>query len=102
MENYSPLMNDISLGRRLNSCEFHLLEHCVRQDYHPTDLWDFHKHIPLCEWSYVGWAPAASTPLPNSGWGKGYSIAVLLERDNGIRVWFHLKPTEEMIYIGKK
>lgn len=97
MNEERSLLQDIKEGRRMSSVYFALNEHCVRQGDSPLDLWDFEQMEPKNGWRYVGWAPSASTPVPNSNWGKNYPIAVLLENYNGERSWCHVPATPILI-----
>lgn len=93
----SPLLADISAGKRLDAREFTEFEHCSRQGDNPTMIWDFENLQPLAGWVYVGWCPAAATCMPRSNWGRDYPLAVLLENMAGERVWFHSPATPDLV-----
>lgn len=93
----SPLLADISAGKRLDAREFTEFEHCSRQGDNPTMIWDFENLQPLAGWVYVGWCPAAATCFPRSHWGRDYPVAVLLANEAGERVWFHSPATPDMV-----
>jgi hypothetical protein len=93
----STLLSDIEAGRRLDARLFTLFEHCGRQGDRPLDLWDFEQLRPKAGWIYLGWCPAAATPVPRSNWGEDYPIAVLLENAKGERVWLHTPATPTLV-----
>lgn len=96
-ESVRCLLEDVQKGVRLASHLFTLSEHCSRQGESPIDLWDFQTMQPINGWRYVGWCPAASTVLPESSWGSGYELAVLVENAVGVRIWFHAKATPDLV-----